>query len=163
MINLAIDMGGRLFPKFQYKWLADEVSKNIPIEMDFRIEAQNAKRCKAMFANNKNVHVPTVYDEFTSDRTLVMSFEEGISVTKVKEMDKQGIDLKKLAQTISETFNHMIFEEGFVHGDPHPGNMHVRKDADGQQKLILLDHGIYTELETKTRHAYTKLWRGILC
>ena len=39
MINLAIDMGGRLFPKFQYKWLADEVSKNIPIEMDFRIEA----------------------------------------------------------------------------------------------------------------------------
>ena len=116
-----------------------------------------------MFANNKNVHVPTVYDEFTSDRTLVMSFEEGISVTKVKEMDKQGIDLKKLAQTISETFNHMIFEEGFVHGDPHPGNMHVRKDADGELKLILLDHGIYTELETKTRHAYTKLWRGILC
>ena len=56
----------------------------------------------------------------------------------------------------------MIFEAGFVHGDPHPGNMHVRKGEDGELKLILLDHGIYTELDNKTRLAYTKLWRGIL-
>lgn len=120
------------------------MSKNLPIEMNFRIEAENAKRCKAMFAHSKNVSVPKIYDEFTSDRTLVMSFEKGISVTKVKEMHRQGIDLKKLSQIISETFNHMIFEEGFVHGDPHPGNMHVRKKEGGEIELILLDHGIYT-------------------
>jgi len=56
--------------------------------MNFRIEAENAKRCKAMFAHSKNVRVPKIYDEFTSDRTLVMSFEKGISVTKVKEMHR---------------------------------------------------------------------------
>ena len=83
---MAIDIGERLFPEFKYKWLAEEVSKNIPTELDFRIEAENAKRCKEMFAGDKNVSVPKVYDEFTSERTLVMSFEEGISVTKVKEM-----------------------------------------------------------------------------
>ena len=56
----------------------------------------------------------------------------------------------------------MIFETGFVHGDPHPGNMHVRKKEDGEIELILLDHGIYTELPRSTRLNYTKLWRGIL-
>ena len=162
MINMAIDIGGRIFPQFKYKWLADEVSKNIPIELDFRIEASNAKRCKEIFADNKNVYIPKIFDEFTSERTLVMSFEKGISVTKVNEMHKQGIDLKKLSETISVAFNKMIFEEGFVHGDPHPGNMHVRKRDDGEIELILLDHGIYTHLPQKTRLNYTKLWRGIL-
>jgi len=94
MIIMAIDIGEKLFPQFKYKWLAEEVSKNIPIELDFRIEAENVKRCRKMFEGNKNVSVPKVYDEFTSDRTLVMSFEEGISVTKVKEMHQRGIDLK---------------------------------------------------------------------
>jgi aarF domain-containing kinase len=39
----------------------------------------------------------------------------------------------------------MTFKDGFVHGDPHPGNLIVRKRA-GQIELVLLDHGIYTEL-----------------
>ena len=56
-----------------------------------------------------------------------MSFEEGIPVSHVKEMYKQGIDLKYLAKLVSETFGTMIFEEGFVHSDPHPGNLFVRK------------------------------------
>lgn len=85
---MAIDIGGRLFPAFKYKWLADEVSKNIPIEMNFRIEAANAKRCKAIFEGNPNICIPKIFDEFTSDRTLVMSFEKGLSVTKVKEMHR---------------------------------------------------------------------------
>jgi ubiquinone biosynthesis protein len=47
-------------------------------------------------------------------------------------MHEEGYDLKVLAQTISETFCHMIFDEGFVHGDPHPGNIFCRKDDNGQ-------------------------------
>jgi aarF domain-containing kinase len=67
-----------------------------------------------------------------------------------------------LANLISVSFNHMIFKAGFVHSDPHPGNLFVRKDAKGELELVLLDHGIYVELSETTRLAYTKLWRGIL-
>lgn len=56
-----------------------------------------------------------------------MSFEEGIPVSHVREMHAQGIDLKELSSLISHTFIHMIYEKGFVHSDPHPGNMFVRK------------------------------------
>ena len=57
---------------------------------------------------------------------------------------------------------HMIFKEGFIHADPHPGNVFVRKKDNGDCELVLLDHGIYTELPRDTRLSYAKLWRGIL-
>lgn len=60
----------------------------------------------------------------------------------------------------------MIFEKGFVHSDPHPGNMFVRKRKGAKNgsdlELVILDHGIYTTLPEETRLSYTKLWRGIL-
>lgn len=74
--------------------------------------------------------------------------------------------MKKLARIISESFNHMIYEKGFVHSDPHPGNIFVRQkimdDGSKDVVVVLLDHGIYTNLKDETRHSYTKLWRGIL-
>ena len=81
--------------------------------------------------------VPSVYREFTTERVLTMSFEKGIPATNVKEMHAQGIDLKKCARIISESFSHMIYEHGFVHSDPHPGNIFVRPitNDDGSKDL----------------------------
>lgn len=59
----------------------------------------------------------------------------------------------------------MIYEEGFVHSDPHPGNIFIRKcklNGKDDLQVVLLDHGIYTSLTRETRLSYTKLWRGIL-
>ena len=96
-----------------------------------------------------------------------MSFETGIPVSHVREMHEKGIDLKRCAKLISEAFSHMIYEEGFVHSDPHPGNIFVRpKESDGTTKgsieIVLLDHGIYTDMNKETRLSYNKLWRGII-
>ena len=60
----------------------------------------------------------------------------------------------------------MIYEKGFVHSDPHPGNIFVRPKVlpNGQKdiEVVLLDHGLYTDLKKETRLSYAKLWRGIL-
>ena len=60
----------------------------------------------------------------------------------------------------------MIYEVGFVHSDPHPGNIFCRPKVmpDGSKdiEIVLLDHGIYTDLTKETRLSYCKLWRGIL-
>jgi aarF domain-containing kinase len=77
-------------------------------------------------------------------------------------MKDKDIDLKDVSKVISEAFNHMIYEKGFVHGDPHPGNMMARVNKDGELQIVILDHGVYTTLKPKSRLAYTKLWRGIL-
>lgn len=66
-------------------------------------------------------------------------------------MYEQGIDLKRTAKIISNSFVHMVFEEGFVHSDPHPGNLFIRKKVlpNGKEdiELVILDHGIYTRLD----------------
>ena len=56
----------------------------------------------------------------------------------------------------------MLFRKGFVHSDPHPGNMFVRKNDHGELELVLLDHGIYAELDDNVRINYAGLWRGML-
>lgn len=138
----------------------------MPNELNFEKEANNCERCGAIFKDNKNIAVPSVYRKYTTERVLTMSFERGIPATNVKEMHASGIDLKKCAKIISESFTHMIYEHGFVHSDPHPGNIFVRaiKDENGKDdiQVVLLDHGIYTDLTDETRLSYTKLWRGIL-
>ena len=134
--------------------------------MNFELEAENCKRCGEIFKGNANVAVPKVYSDFTSERVLTMSFEAGTSVTQVQDLHKQGIDLRRCAKLISEAFIHMIFIEGFVHSDPHPGNIHVRPTVlpNGKKdvQVVILDHGIYTDLTEETRLSYNKLWRGIL-
>ena len=161
LIQLATDLAGVIFPDFRYGWLPHEFKTRLPKELNFKKEADNADKCREIFKNNKRVYVPKVFREFTAERVLTMSFEKGIPVSQVKEMHAQGIDLKKLSSVISHAFIHMIYEQGFVHSDPHPGNMFARKKGNDLE-LVILDHGIYTELPKETRLSYTKLWRGIL-
>ena len=92
------------------------------------------------------MHVPRVYEDLTSARVLVMSFEEGFPINQVRNMVHADIDLRKVANLVSLAFSQMIFKDGFVHADPHPGNLLVRKE-NGIHKLILLDHGVYTTLK----------------
>jgi aarF domain-containing kinase len=166
LIQLATDLAGMVFPDFRYGWLPHEFKTRLPQELDFVKEASNADKCRQLFAEKKDtrVYIPKVYHDFTRERVLTMSFEEGIPVSHVREMHEQGINLKKLSSLISESFIYMIYEKGFVHSDPHPGNMFVRrkKGTKNDIELVILDHGIYTDLPENTRLSYTKLWRGIL-
>lgn len=53
------------------------------------------------------------------------------------------LDVKEISQKLGSLYSEMIFKNGFVHSDPHPGNLLVNKDKNGQLNLILLDHGLY--------------------
>lgn len=84
----------KIFPEYRYGWLPEEFKTRLPQELDFRKEANNAEKCYEIFKNNPNVAVPKVYRNLTSERVLVMSFEEGIPASHITEMREQGIDLK---------------------------------------------------------------------
>lgn len=162
IIEKGIDFGSKVFPDFKYEWFSREMKINLPVEIDFRNEAVNAKKARRIFESDPNIVVPSVYDDYTTERVLTMSFEEGTSIGHVRDLQAQGIDVSQVSYTISRLFNDLIFKHGFVHADPHPGNVYVRKNDQGKAVIVLLDHGSYQELDDKTRLAYTKLWRGIL-
>jgi aarF domain-containing kinase len=67
-----------------------------------------------------------------------------------------------LSSLISSVFQAQIFESGFIHCDPHPENVLWRKTANGKPQLVLLDHGLYKQIDDEFRINYARLWKGLL-
>ncbi len=66
---------------------------------------------------------------------------------------------------MAQIFYRQIFEFGFVHSDPHQGNLFIRKEnINGKliTRLVLLDHGLYSELDKDFVRNYALVWRGII-
>ena len=169
-VGLAVAVAERLFPEeFRLGWVLAELAPHLPLELDFRLEAANAARCREFFAPGGGgsalagqVVVPAVHAELSSTRVLTMGFEEGVSVTDVAGIAEMRLRPHAVARQLSECFCAMIFGGGFVHCDPHPGNVLVRpmpgaaaSSSSKEVQLVLLDHGLYRELP---RH-FTLIYR----
>ena len=95
---------------------------------------------------------------------MTMEYIDGIKVTDVEKIRKQGFCPQKIAHIVSDAFGRMIFCDGFVHCDPHPGNLFVRSQPGDPSKpqLVILDHGLYRELDESFRVTFCNLWTSIL-
>jgi aarF domain-containing kinase len=96
-----------------------------------------------------------------------MEFINGVKISEFNQLTQLGLDTKKIATTLCEVFGEMIFCHGFVHCDPHAGNIFVRIHPDfvsskPEPQLVLLDHGIYRELDDNFRRTYCDLWKAML-
>ena len=161
VFSLGIKLAGKLFNEFNYQWLIDDMNTNLPAELDFRNEAKNCMKIRGML-KNKNIKAPFVYENISSSKVLVMEYIDGYSITDVERMKKDGINVSQVAKLIANCFNDMIFKKGFVHADPHPGNIFITPKKHGDFDLVLLDHGLYRNLSELTRHNYSNLWTGII-
>jgi aarF domain-containing kinase len=166
IVDNMINFGQMLFPEFKYKWFGDELKKNIPLELDFNQEVRNAEKTRECFKKQNNIKVPRVYQEYSTDKVIVMEYATGVSIAKVKEIQNMGLDIKEVAKLLSHCFSQQVFKYGHVHGDPHPGNIFVsaQEDSNGKKKpvITLLDHGLYQTLSDNVRLQYSYLWKGIL-
>lgn len=101
-ITLVAGVISWLFKDFDYDWLVKEINHNLPRELDFRLEAQNAIRAKE-FLFSDSVVIPDVF--IATPRLLSMRFEEGCYVTNKEAMRKLNIQNADVARLISETFS----------------------------------------------------------
>lgn len=92
--------------------------------------------------------MPKVFWEYCSDRVLTMEYCEGIRVDDYEHLKKSKINVNKVSERLGMIFAHMIFSHGFVHCDPHPGNVLINpintKRGEREFQIVLLDHGLYT-------------------
>lgn len=96
-----------------------------------------------MFKDYKWLKVPKIFWDVSSKRVLVMEYVTGGQVNNVEYIKQNKIDPLDIANKIGQLYSNMIFINGFVHSDPHPGNILVRKTTKGDSEIILLDHGLY--------------------
>ncbi|KAK7103933.1 aarF domain-containing protein kinase 1-like [Littorina saxatilis] len=150
-----------LFPGFQYAWLAEETKKNLPVELDFVNEGQNCERVARQLHHFDFLKIPQIYWELSSPRVLTMEFCEGGKVDDLAYMQQQGISVDEVSRRLGQLYSEMIFVQGYVHCDPHPGNVLVNRTPRGTQ-LVLLDHGLYQTLTDDFRVHYSKMWLAMI-
>lgn len=155
---------GILFPEYQYSWLLPEFEKVAKEELDFLNEACNSIRTKKLFSNEKDVYVPEVYLDISTERVLVMEWIEGARVNDIQTITNWRFSTANIAGTIYKIFGDMIYVHGFIHCDPHPGNLMVRPDPLNHQdyQVVILDHGMYREVSNSFRVAYCTLWKSLI-
>ncbi|XP_023938687.1 aarF domain-containing kinase 1 [Bicyclus anynana] len=162
-MEFIINVMSRVFPDFQMQWLIEETKKNIAKELDFLQEGKNAERVADLFKNYTWLKVPKIFWEYSTERVLVMEYVNGGQVNDVNYIDKHNISRPDLCTKLGDLYSHMIFVTGFVHSDPHPGNILVKKNPqDKDVTVYLLDHGLYAQLTDKFRYHYSKLWLSII-
>lgn len=161
-LEILLDIVQFMHPSFGFRWVLKDLKGTLAQELDFENEARNSERCAEELRHFPFVVVPKVFWEQTSKRVLTAEFCEGCKINNIEEIKKQGLSLKDTADKLIRTFAEQIFYTGFIHADPHPGNVLVRKGRDNKTELVLLDHGLYEYLSQSDREALCKLWRSIV-
>ncbi|MDR3200179.1 MAG: AarF/ABC1/UbiB kinase family protein [Spirochaetales bacterium] len=115
-----------------------EFGQSLNREIDFTAEAANIKKFGAQFRKTDRLRVPKVYEEYTTKRVLVMERIDGIKVSDVRAILSAGCDPRKIALNGARIVARQIFEYGFFHADPHPGNILVLDD----DVICFLDFGM---------------------
>ena len=127
--------------------LVEEFDRAIRAELDFSLEADNAERFAHNFADLPTVRFPKVYREYSSRRAITMGYIDGENVF---DAVAHGSSAERIAKNAVQIVVKMIFEHGFFHADPHPGNILILGDRE-DPVLGLVDLGLVGRLSPRLR------------
>jgi len=116
------------FKQYNINGIFQEFSETLLNELNFQREAHNMVRFKKFFEGENYVHIPDVYLDYTTHSVIVMEFIEGIKISEVEKIKNAGLDSRIVAENGAKIALKEIFEFGFFHADPHPGNLFVLPD-----------------------------------
>ena len=133
--------------------LVQDFATQIRKELDFTRDGRNAERMARNFRDVPGIHFPKIYWEYSSSRLLVMEFVKGVRIDNVEAITAQGCNPHDIAVRGFNAYLKMIFEDGFFHGDPHPGNLLVSDMGD----LVFLDFGIVGVLRPEKKQIFINL------
>lgn len=175
------------FPSFDFTFLVPEFADRLTRELDFELEGRMCERAGRALADDPRMVTPEVFWELSSGKVLTMEFVRGAKIDDGPGLRAAGVDPREAAEALADTFARTLLCHGFVHGDPHPGNMLVRRQSDAGAnakrrkkptrerkgffesgdtrrsgvQIVLLDHGLYTELDEPARRRMCRLWHAV--
>ncbi len=129
----------------------EEFARAVFAQLDFTIEAANNRRFRQNFRDDPSIVFPEVFEELSSERILCMTYIEG---SKILAVGQTRSDPKRIARMGMQALLKMIFEDGFVHADLHPGNIFITTD----NRVALIDLGLVGELDPAHRTALARFF-----
>jgi ubiquinone biosynthesis protein len=118
--------------------------RSIADETDFRVEASNMERFRENFAESTVIIIPEVFRAFSTQDVLTIEFLDGVKISEAREA---GMDMRVVGRRYLGSSFQMLLEDGYFHGDLHPGNVLVLPG----NRLGLLDFGMVGRLTQEMR------------
>lgn len=132
--------------------LVDAFERSIAQELDFRTEAQNARRLRETLGAGSPVFIPQVFEHKTAERVLLMEYVAGVPLRDVPPARRVWVRSVLLRAFVRQALDHGVF-----HADPHPGNILVCRDG----RVALLDFGSIDRLDPALRAQLMRLAIGL--
>ncbi|TRZ89222.1 MAG: AarF/ABC1/UbiB kinase family protein [Methanosarcinales archaeon] len=131
----------------------EEFSRIIRHEIDYVHEAKNAERFYNNFAGSQTVKIPKTYWKYITRHVLTQEYSDGIKISDFAQIEASGLDKKKITIDIANAYLKMIFEDGYYHADPHPGNILVTREG----IIVFLDFGMAGYIDPELRECLVNL------
>ena len=148
--------------------LIAEFTRTLYEEIDYLAEGRNAETFAANFSNDTGVLVPKVIWTHTTKRVLTLQDVRGIKITDYDEITAAGINKSEVGSRLLNTYLKQIFEDGFFHADPHPGNLFVKPlepvseiSTHREWLLTFIDFGMVGRMRPELRDGLRELLIGI--
>lgn len=135
------------FKNYQPVAIVREMSQTMRRELDFGREERNLMQFRSLFENNPVVVIPEPITELCTSRMITMQHISGISLRALRAEPPPGVDPAEVAKTGANLYLSMIFNHGFFHADPHPGNIIITEDG----TIGLLDFGMVGRISEQLR------------
>lgn len=144
--------------------LVEEFAHTSLEEIDYLHEASSAERFTANFAGDRRVSAPEIVWERTTRRVLTMQDVTAIKINDVDALRAVGIDPAEVATRFAAVMFDQLFQHGFFHADPHPGNLFVTPRDDARQTdgapewtMTFIDFGMMGEVPDGLRRGLRTL------
>ncbi len=142
--------------KYAFDDILDELRKVLLQELDYELERRNLITLHHNLMGYKELTVPMPFTEFSSLRVLTMQFVEGAKITTVP-ITTMKCDPVALAHQLVSAYLQQILRDGFVHVDPHPGNVLYTSD----HRIALIDLGMTARFSAEMQEYLMQLLLAI--
>lgn len=135
----------------------EEFARTLERELDFSTEAASMERVSAQFLNDRTIYIPKVYSDFSRMRVLTMEYVDGIKVSEIEKLEAAGLNLKTITARGADFVMKQVFEFGFFHADPHPGNVFVLPD----NVICPIDFGMTGSVDKRLRVLFVDILESL--
>ncbi|QBS39491.1 AarF/ABC1/UbiB kinase family protein [Nocardia sp. CS682] len=124
-------------------------------QLDFEREADNLRRLRKNLSEVPRVWVPKVYPEACRPRCIVMEFIPDLAVGTADQCSP--VTRRRFAASGMAAMYQMLFVDGFVHCDMHPGNLYFTRGA----QVVVLDAGFSVQLSDRLRRLFAEFFMNM--
>lgn len=139
--------------RYRIQDIIHEFSASLHNELNYISEGHNAERIGKQFTNISIVQIPEIYWDYTTEKVLTMEMMKGIKITDCARLDEEGYDRNVIAKRFTDSMFHQILNNGYFHGDPHPGNIFIQQN----NVISYVDFGVVGRIGDELKYDFASI------